>query len=136
MLDEIPPIARHLAGDQAMQNVLVHNSSLWSDGDVILTGNNDSLVYTMHHEVHDIHNHSVAWETPYPATDAPAPIYSHRQDDSGRLVVYNRWNLVPAVVHQFDRIPHLEDRLTAATEGHEAWKRDHLEQSGESSLPT
>ncbi len=121
-----PPAAKLLRTDQALHNILVHtNPDLFEAGQLILIHNNDTWTYHMHFEVY---NRGHFQDSYYPGYGS----------DATRGVVVSRWNLYPAILHQYDRDPlmtkmfdrTLDQWVEAAKVPGNAWLGTGVPQSG------
>jgi hypothetical protein len=112
---EAAPHAPYICSDQAVQQRLAYErQELFGEtGAVMFTGNDDSVVHTMHYEVPLAYRHGAGG-----CRTAEGLDLQRRKDNSnvrgcrwgfdanGRFVSW--WNKVPAVLHQFDRDPMLD----------------------------
>jgi hypothetical protein len=89
--------------DQVIHNMIIYeHSSLFADGELIVTGNNESLIHNMHFEIYGAGHFQ----------DSPKRAFSWEQKQlrnrQSFLGVESRYGLIPAVLHQFDRDVNLE----------------------------
>ncbi len=113
---EAAPLARYTCSDQAIQQRLAYERQelFGESGTVMFTGNDDTVVHTMHYEV------AMAYQAGGCGTEEGLDLERRRSDPNVRGCRYGLdsnarfvswWGKVPAVLHQFDRDPLLDKIL-------------------------